>query len=146
MTGYRIAKASDIAAIFESLSEISDDEIAAFGISYAEAEAAAEEGVRRGCAFVALSEGQPTCLFWFYPGEGVCHTYFLSTEAYFDVMLASTRATRACLEMCAKSYPKTKLVSVTTSQHPSAEKWFRLIGFAKTGEEGDTKTFEYIAA
>lgn len=143
MSGFRIAELADIPIVFENLSEISDAEIAAFGLSYEAAEAAAEEGVRRGCAFVAVHDDRPTCLFWFYPATGICYTYFLSAESYFDALVASTRATRRCLRACAAGFPASKMVSRTMSRHPGADKWFRLIGFRKIDEANGVKTFEY---
>jgi len=139
----RRAKRADVAAVIGDLSSVSIAEVDLTGSSYDEIAEMALRGVAEGHAIAGEIDGVTGCLFWFFPGEGDCYTYFLAAQSYFDNPVAYTRATRDALAECAAQFPKAKLVSATLSPHPNVEKWFRTLGFTAVQESKDLKVFEY---
>lgn len=70
-------------------------------------------------------------------------TWFQATDAFVSHGMASTKQLKKFLAAQVVNYPGAVLDLVTASEHPAADKWFRLLGFRPIGEVEGHKCYRY---
>lgn len=94
----------------------------------------------RGEANTGLIDGEPVVVFGVLFSDPNNFTWFIATEAYWKLGPAAIRFGRRFLKERAHYQP---LHTITCSPHPNVDRWFKLLGFEKYGEDGAFRYFKY---
>lgn len=137
----RTATFSDIYAVWGDLSDQSTADFEAAGYNPWTGLKMLREFNLDNPGQVALLYNKPACVLGVVKSGKVTTTWFIATQAYFDHGAPAVLHARRYLRDKKKEYGK--LTTVTLSQHPDVDRWFKALGFKKVGEQDSTKVFEY---
>lgn len=70
-------------------------------------------------------------------------TWFQATEAFPSAGVAATKAIKKFLKQAMRRHPDVDLYLFSASDHPDADRWFRLLGFRYVSMRGNVRVFEY---
>jgi hypothetical protein len=134
---------ADIKAVMNSLSEVSASELQAAGYSVDQLADLMQQWARGGEPVVVLDRATPIAILIFQrtATANVLGTAFMATEGFFGGRSQPTRFLRKYLDQKMRKMPGVALVSLTYSQHPTVERWYRLMGYGDAKVEGAGRTF-----
>ncbi|MGN8119861.1 hypothetical protein [Labrys sp. 22185] len=124
----RTASDEDVRHIFDDLAERTKIEIQAVGLVPDTVRAWRAEF---GADSITVNE-EPVALLGSYPENGVRYTWLLGREAFFQPCVV--RFSRRYIVSLRQQYPGVQILSLSRSQHPRTERWFKLLGFRKIHE------------
>ncbi len=134
----RTATLADIYELGLHLSEISKAELTElFGSNWWEALRNVKEFLAAGPADVLLADGKPICALGHMPHnvyEGARVTWFIASQAYFDMGPRGVVYGRNYMKRLQREYPGTVFYSYTRSPHPEVGRWFRACGMSYSGQ------------
>lgn len=124
-----------------NLSEQNFDELEALRLTKWEAFKRIRDMMENGEATAMLVNGRPVCVFGVvWEPVGYHRTWFVATQAYWDLGMTGVRHARRFLADASRKGP---LITGSASPHPAVERWFRLLGYEKLEEKDGVKWFKY---
>lgn len=93
-----------------------------------------------GAAFTGVYEGRPVFVFGLI-FENENSSWFLATAEYFGLGAKAIGHARNFLREMKKRYGS--FVSGSCSRHPDVDRWFKVLGYEKIGENEGVKWFRY---
>lgn len=134
----RTATLVDVYTLAQDLSEISKGELTAmFGSNWWEALKLVKDFLKAGPADVLVADGKPVCALGHMPHSGMENTritWFLASQAYFDMGARGVVYGRNYMKKLQRDYPGTVFYSYTRSPHSEVGRWFRACGMSYSGQ------------
>ncbi len=121
----------------QKLSDINRNElISKFGDTWWDALKMVKDFLALGTATVLDIDGEPAAIFGHLPHtqhQNARVTWFLATNAYFELGARGVIMARRYLDQLQNVYPGETFYSLTNSDHPDVNRWFNLLGYRLTG-------------
>ena len=140
----RAAHFSDVDHIFMHVSKVTEAEVMASGVGH---QGLYDYVIRQMEAFPAIAavyQGEPIAILGVERGgDNDLFTWFISAETYFELGHKSARFGRKFMKTLMKVHSGKRVLSVSSSPHPDAARWFRLMGGKQISEYEGTKVFEF---
>jgi hypothetical protein len=119
---------SDLLHVWTHLAWQNRAEHERLGLSQIEVFAQAKDWLSKHGATTAWLDADPAFIFGVIPGD-VPVTWFLATEDFFATGASGVRQGRRFVKEAFRKHGR--LTTVSSSPHPDAARWFRLLGFEK---------------
>jgi hypothetical protein len=89
--------------------------------------------------------GKALAIFGHYPSKTPLRrtTWFVFSRGFQARGFSAARACRKRVEVLEQFYPETNFHSITRSDHPERDRWFRLLGFVHSGY-ADNGSYHYV--
>ncbi|MCL6653495.1 hypothetical protein A6R70_14475 [Agrobacterium rubi] len=141
----RVSTIQDLRAVFKNPAQRCLDEIKYAGFSFVEAKSIFKGLRAAGTLNSLVADGEVIGLIGWAPdevlGQPIIGTYFMGLESFFQPQIPSVLFGRRFMRKLQAETGNLAMVSMSYSDHPQTERWYRLMGYRLAETFGIQRNF-----